>query len=74
MQRQMLANAAAVVRPGGRIIYSTCSSEPDENEDVVAAFLDDEAEFRSGGDPLRTLPFRDGLEAFYAARLIRVNC
>jgi len=39
VQRRMLDGAAAVVRPGGRVVYATCSSEPEENEDVVAAFL-----------------------------------
>jgi len=38
-QLQMLEHAAQVVRPGGRLVYATCSSEPEENEDVVAAFL-----------------------------------
>jgi 16S rRNA (cytosine967-C5)-methyltransferase len=39
VQERMLEHAAAVVRPGGRLIYSTCSSEPEENEAVVSAFL-----------------------------------
>lgn len=38
-ERQMLAQAAAVVRPGGRLLYATCSSEPEEDEHVVATFL-----------------------------------
>jgi 16S rRNA (cytosine967-C5)-methyltransferase len=38
-QLTMIRNAADAVRPGGRLIYSTCSSEPEENELVVAAFL-----------------------------------
>ncbi len=37
-QRRMLQHAAAVVAPGGRLIYATCSSEPEENEQVAEAF------------------------------------
>jgi 16S rRNA (cytosine967-C5)-methyltransferase len=38
-QLNMIRNAADAVRPGGRLVYSTCSSEPEENEVVVASFL-----------------------------------
>jgi 16S rRNA (cytosine967-C5)-methyltransferase len=38
-QQQMLAHGAACVRRGGHLVYATCSSEPDENENVVDAFL-----------------------------------
>jgi 16S rRNA (cytosine967-C5)-methyltransferase len=38
-QVDLLRRVAPVVAPGGRIVYSTCSSEPEENEDVVAEFL-----------------------------------
>lgn len=38
-QLNMLRHAADAVRPGGRLIYSTCSSEPEENDEVVAGFL-----------------------------------
>lgn len=38
-QSKMVHNAGGAVRPGGRLIYSTCSSEPDENERVVERFL-----------------------------------
>jgi 16S rRNA (cytosine967-C5)-methyltransferase len=44
-QRRMLERAAESVRPGGRVVYATCSSEPEENEDLVAAFLADHPEF-----------------------------
>ena len=37
-QRRMLRHAADCVAPGGRLIYATCSSEPEENDDVVGAF------------------------------------
>jgi len=38
-QRDLLASALRAVRPGGRVVYSTCSLEPEENEEVVAAVL-----------------------------------
>lgn len=85
-QLELLRRAATVLNPGGRLVYATCSSEPDENEAVVERFLADEAAFdlvdlrgtsplldpfinRSG--MLRTLPFAHGLEAFFAAALVR---
>jgi 16S rRNA (cytosine967-C5)-methyltransferase len=84
LQLRILTNAAAVVRSGGRILYSTCSSEIEENDEVVARFLTARSEFRPsplqfppapelvGPDGyFRTLPFRDGLEAFFAAALAR---
>lgn len=89
-QLRMLEHAAAAVATGGRIVYATCSSEPEENDRVVNAFLERHPEFRSMDsaeiagrlpasaaallDPdgrLRTRPWRDELEAFYAAVLIR---
>jgi 16S rRNA (cytosine967-C5)-methyltransferase len=84
----MLKHAAEAVRPGGRLIYATCSSEPEENEAVVDAFLAFDTRFQaepaSPGSQvangqslvdargfLRTWPFRDGLDAFFAAVLVR---
>jgi 16S rRNA (cytosine967-C5)-methyltransferase len=69
-QLTLVRRAAALVKPGGQLIYSTCSSEPDENEDVVAAFLADAPEFRLDSEH-RTLPPDDGLEAFYGAVIAR---
>jgi len=81
-QRQMLRHAADAVAPGGRLIYATCSSEPEENEDVVAAFAATADDFASldartiAGVPaavvdarghLRTAPHLHGLEAFFGA-------
>lgn len=44
-QLSMAGHAAGAVRPGGHLVYATCSSEPDENEDVVAAFLEAHPDF-----------------------------
>ena len=44
-QREILHSAAAMLRPGGRLVYSTCTFAPQENEETVAAFLADHPEF-----------------------------
>jgi 16S rRNA (cytosine967-C5)-methyltransferase len=44
-QLKMIRNAADAVRPGGRLIYATCSSEPEENDHVVEAFLSGNSRF-----------------------------
>lgn len=83
-QGRMLDRAFAAVRPGGRLVYATCSSEPEENEAVVRGWLAGRTDARPGpprawparlaglldGDGfLRTQPPRDGLEGFFAATL-----
>lgn len=70
-QRAMLSQSAAAVAPNGRLIYATCSSEPEENAMVVDAFLAAHPEFRRAGIDLETRPDRDGLDAFFAAVLVR---
>jgi 16S rRNA (cytosine967-C5)-methyltransferase len=82
-QLQMLSQAADAVASGGRLIYATCSSEPEENEAVADAFLAGAPRFvaidarRASEDlpaavvdsrgHLRTLPHVHGLEAFFGA-------
>jgi len=73
VQLQMLGHAAAALGPKGTLIYSTCSSEPEENDEVVSAFLESQSEFRLDREPLRTLPHRDGLEGFFAAMLVKTK-
>ena len=45
-QSQILTRASKVLRPGGRLVYSTCSVEPEENEAVVKTFLESNKDFR----------------------------
>jgi len=85
-QLDLARRAAAVLTTGGRLVYATCSSEPEENEAVVEQFLREEPDFtlvdRRRMSPLldpfvddhgmmRTLPFAHGLEAFFAAAVVR---
>lgn len=67
-QLALLSRAAELIKPNGRILYSTCSSEPEENEQVVAAFLAAHPAFAAERTH-QTLPFRDHLEAFFGAVL-----
>jgi 16S rRNA (cytosine967-C5)-methyltransferase len=53
-QRDLLTRASAVVRPGGWLVYSTCSGEPEENEDVVRGFLEAHPAFATV--PLTDIP------------------
>jgi 16S rRNA (cytosine967-C5)-methyltransferase len=69
-QTSLLDRAAGLVRQGGRLIYSTCSSEPEENEDVVQQFLVRRVDF-TVAHVHHTWPFREQLEAFYGAVLQR---
>ena len=85
-QVDLLTRAATVIVPGGRLVYATCSSEPEENDEVVRAFLERHSHWRlldlrsEAPDALRplldeagifrTLPFAHGLEAFFAAGLV----
>jgi 16S rRNA (cytosine967-C5)-methyltransferase len=83
-QRELLAAAATLVRPGGLLVYATCSLEPEENGDIVTDFLARHPHFvrapaskavpvdvlTSDGD-LQVLPQRHGTDGAYAARLMR---
>ncbi len=77
IQREILAGASRYVKPGGVLIYSTCTLNPAENGEVVKAFLDSNPDFTLEGnkyipDGERTfMPHRDGCDGFFAARMIR---
>jgi 16S rRNA (cytosine967-C5)-methyltransferase len=84
LQRELLTSAARLVRPGGILVYATCSLEPEENEGQMEAFLASHGEFQPvpvaeavdatllGPDgSLRVLPQRHGVDGAYALRMRR---
>lgn len=71
-QRTILDAAARAVRPGGRLVYSTCTLSPRENEHQVAAFLERHPGFEADG-ARTTLPHRDGTDGFFIAGLVRTT-
>jgi 16S rRNA (cytosine967-C5)-methyltransferase len=84
LQKEILIDAAELVRSGGRLIYSTCTIDPEENEKVVEWFLEHHQEFRlepargyvhaSFCDErgyVRTFPHRHNMDGGFAARLVK---
>ncbi len=64
-QRKILANAMACVATGGRLVYATCSLEPEENENVVREWRVQESMLKHA--PLLRLPGREAGDGFFAA-------
>lgn len=62
-QREILDSAARLVRPGGRLVYSTCTFAPEEDEETVAAFLEAHPEFTP--EPVEAPWFVPGENAGY---------
>ncbi len=70
LQAEILESAAAHVAPGGLLVYSTCSNEPEENADQVAKFLAAHPEF-SEVARRESLPFETGHDGAFACALRR---
>ncbi len=70
-QLGLLRTSAALLNPGGVLVYSTCSLEPEENENVIAAFLAENTAFQLENQRL-LLPFRDRADGAYVAKLRRL--
>jgi len=71
-QKQFLDNASQVLKPGGRLVYSTCSVELEENEQVVEHFLSTHPHF-TPLKTLRTWPHHDGTDGFFITLLERTR-
>ncbi|MCX6356905.1 MAG: 16S rRNA (cytosine(967)-C(5))-methyltransferase RsmB [Candidatus Aureabacteria bacterium] len=70
LQRSLLDAAWGSVRAGGVLVYSTCSVEPEENEELVRGFVSAH-HAATLEEELHMLPHRDGCDGAYAARLVR---
>jgi 16S rRNA (cytosine967-C5)-methyltransferase len=70
LQAQILDAAAAHVVPGGRLVYSTCSNEPEENGEQVAAFLARHEDFTEVGRR-ESVPFETGHDGAFACAMER---
>jgi 16S rRNA (cytosine967-C5)-methyltransferase len=84
LQLALLENAARLLKPGGVLVYSTCTTEPEENEEVVRTFLNRHPEFLlENAGPfvshdlvtkegfVQTFPHRHGMDGSFAARLVK---
>ena len=69
-QLELLRQSAARVKPGGILVYSTCSLEPEENTEVVQQFLSEHRGFKLERER-ELLPFVDGVDGAYVARIRR---
>ena len=68
LQRQIIESALPCLKPGGRLVYSTCSIEADENENLITALLADHPELELDGTR-QALPHRDDTDGAFAACL-----
>ena len=82
IQYDILCGASMYVRPGGTLVYSTCTLNPDENEKIVSRFLTEHPEFTAvdfdlgpagkSADGMRTFyPHTDGCDGFFIAKMVR---
>lgn len=89
LQKQLIDMVSRTVKPGGVMVYSTCTILPQENEDIVNAFLEQNTDFvaddiatflptelavHAKGCMLQLYPNRDGIDGFFIARIKRREC
>ena len=71
LQKEILDSAHRMVKPGGRLVYATCSLLPEENEMQMEEFLAAHPEFSRKGQDMKLSPARHDTDGFYAAVLVR---
>jgi 16S rRNA (cytosine967-C5)-methyltransferase len=72
LQNEILANAAGLVKKDGVILYVTCTTEPEENEEIIDGFLRKNTNF-SAEPYFRSLPHKYAMDGFFAAKLKRIS-
>jgi 16S rRNA (cytosine967-C5)-methyltransferase len=71
LQLSILERATGHVRPGGRLVYATCTLRREENEEVAVAFEQRRSDFTRSDHFLRLWPHRHGTDGFFAAAWTR---
>ncbi len=89
LQKEILGNCSQLLKPGGVLVYATCTTEPEENEDVINTFLADHPAFSlddprrflpdpagklvDGSGFFRTFPGAQEMDGFFGARMVKKN-
>lgn len=85
LQKAILESAAACVKIGGTLVYSTCTTEPEENQDIIDSFLLNNQDFtlqhagqffpseEHKGEMVQLWPHIDQVDGFFISRLLRVK-
>ncbi len=84
LQTKLIENAARLVKPGGVLVYCTCTTEPEENSGIIEEFLRRHPDFRlddarqhvpaalvNAAGCVETVPHRHAMDGSFAARLVR---
>ena len=71
LQKEILTNYASMLRPGGKLIYATCSILPSENSKQVSYFCSEHTHFQLEEEKIIS-PALSGFDGFYMARLTKI--